>query len=83
MASQLGETSWGLLHAGASAAKREVRVCARGRSSSQATLRSTWMAAAVATCCKWIFSSPRYLVSRSPYPRTPCDRVPSTPARRL
>jgi hypothetical protein len=37
---------------GASAAKREVRVFARGRSSSHATSRSTLMAAAVATCCQ-------------------------------
>ena len=37
---------------GASAAKREVRVVARGRSSSQATIRSILIAAAIATCCK-------------------------------
>src|SRR5215510_8704928 len=44
---------------GASAAKREVRLLARGRSSSQATSRSILIAAAVATCCKWVFSKPR------------------------
>jgi hypothetical protein len=43
----------------ASAAKREVRVVARGRSSSQATIRSILIAAAMATCCKWVFSQPR------------------------
>ena len=46
-------------HTGAKEAKREVRVRARGRSSSQATIRSTLMAAAVAICCKWVFASPR------------------------
>ena len=61
MASQRAGTSRGLLHAGANAAKREIRVVARGRSSSHATIRSTLIAAAVATCCKWVFSNPRYL----------------------
>jgi len=46
-------------YTGARAAKREVRVCAHGRSLSQATIRSTFIAAAVATCCKWVFASPR------------------------
>jgi hypothetical protein len=44
---------------GARAAKREVQVVARGRSSSQATIRSLVIAAAVATCCKGVFSQPR------------------------
>src|SRR2546427_5740790 len=47
---------------GARAAKREVRVCARGRSSSHATMRSILMAAAIATCCKCVFGRPRYRV---------------------
>ena len=47
---------------GASAAKREVRVVARGRSSSQATIRSILIAAAMATCCKCVFSKPRSLL---------------------
>ena len=51
--------SEGRLCTGASAAKREVRVVARGRSSSQATSRSILMAAAVATCCKCVFAKPR------------------------
>ena len=71
----------GRAQAGASAAKREMRVCACGRSSSHATIRSTLIAAAVATCCKWVFSRPQYRVRRSPKARTPCERVPSIPAR--
>src|SRR5262245_52797526 len=43
---------------GARAAKREVRVGARGRSSSHATRRSRLMAAAMATCCKWVLAMP-------------------------
>src|SRR5215510_12698549 len=67
--------------AGARAAKREVRVVARGRSSSHATRRSILMAAAMATCCTWVFAKPRYRVCRRPKARTPCESVPSTPAR--
>src|SRR5919197_5699932 len=55
----------GMAQAGASAAKREVRVLARGRSSSHATRRSILIAAAGAICCKWVFSKPRYLAHRS------------------
>ena len=69
--------------AGARAAKRESRVRARGRSSSHATRRSRLIAAAIATCCMWVFARPPYLVRRRPKARTPCDSVPSTPARRL
>jgi hypothetical protein len=68
--------------AGASAAKREVRVVARGRSPRQAIMRSTLMAA-VATCCKWGLANPRYRVRRRPKARTPGERVPSMPARHL
>ena len=42
----------------ASAAKWETRVCARGRSTNHAARRSRFMAAAVATCCKCVFSRP-------------------------
>src|SRR5919108_1919438 len=80
---QIAGVSGGLPQAGASAAKREVRVFARGRSSNHATSRSRFIAAAVATCCKEVFSRPRYLAYRSPKLRTPWDSVPSTPARRL
>src|SRR5262245_21262805 len=66
--------------AGARAAKREGRVVARGRSSSHATIRSTFIAAAMATCCIWVFGKPRYRVRRNPNARTPCESVPSTPA---
>jgi hypothetical protein len=69
--------------AGASAAKREVRVVARGRSLSQAIMRSTLMAAAVAMCCQGVLANPRYRVRRRPKARTPCERVPSMPARHL
>src|SRR4051795_11801135 len=43
----------------ARAAKREVRVAARGTARNQATKRSRLIAAAVATCCKWVLASPR------------------------
>src|SRR5919198_6154609 len=66
----------GMAQAGARAAKREVRVLARGRSSSHATRRSILIAAAIAAGCKWVFSRPQYRVRRSPKARTPCDRVP-------
>src|SRR5919109_4812922 len=73
----------GMAQAGASAAKRELRVLARGRSSSHATRRSILIAAAIATCCKWVFATPQYRVRRRPKARTPWESVPSTPARRL
>jgi hypothetical protein len=38
---------------------------------------------AVATCCKWVLAKPQYRVRRRPKARTPCESVPSTPARRL
>ena len=50
--SAAGSVSQGMVPAGARAAKREVRVCARGRASSHATRRSILMAAAIATCWK-------------------------------
>ena len=68
---------------GASAAKREVRVVARGVPANHATSRSTLIAVAIATCCKCVFSKPRYRVRRMPNARTPCESVPSIPARRL
>src|SRR5262245_42227822 len=73
---------WSVL-AGARAAKRESRVMARGRSSSHATRRSILIAAAIATCCTWVFAKPQYRVRRRPKARTPWESVPSTPARRL
>jgi hypothetical protein len=48
----------GMAPAGASAAKREMRVVARGRSSHHATIRSTLIAAAMATCCPWGMAMP-------------------------
>jgi hypothetical protein len=81
MTGQTGRASWGMPQIGASAAKQDTRVFARGRSSSHAMIRSILMAAAVATCCKDVFAKPRDLVHRSPKPRTPWDSVPSIPAR--
>ena len=57
--STAGSVSQGMAPAGARAAKREVRVCARGRSVSHATIRSILMAAAMATCCKCVFATPQ------------------------
>ena len=82
MGFQTAGVSRGMPQTGASAAKREVRVLARGRSSNHATSRSRFIAAAVATCWKCVFSSPRDLARRRPQLRTPWDSVPSTPARR-
>ena len=48
-AAQIEGVSEGRSCTGASAAKREVRVLARGRSSSHATIRSILIAAAIAT----------------------------------
>jgi hypothetical protein len=81
--STAGSVSQGMVPAGARAAKREVRVCARGRSLSHATMRSILMAAAIATCCKWVFATPQYRVRRRPKARTPWESVPSTPATPL
>src|SRR5918999_746006 len=61
-----GSSREGMAQAGARAAKREVRVLARGRSSSHATRRSILIAAAIATCCKWGFATPQYRVRRRP-----------------
>jgi len=66
-----------LANAGARAAKRESRVVARGRSSSHATIRSTLIAAAIATCCKWVFATSPYRARRSPKARTPYGGVNS------
>src|SRR5436305_7864895 len=40
-------------------AKREVRVAARGTARNQAARRWRSIAAAVATCCRWVLASPR------------------------
>src|SRR4051794_27548947 len=45
--------------AAARAAKREVRVAARGTARNQAVRRSTLIAAAVATCWRCVLASPR------------------------
>jgi hypothetical protein len=81
--SAAGRVAQGMAPAGARAAKREVRVCARGCLSSHATRRSRLMATAIATCCTCVFATPHYRVRRRPKARTPCDSVPATPARRL
>src|SRR4029450_10516555 len=63
-------------YAGASAAKREGGGVARGRWASHATIRSTLIAAAMATCCIWVLAKPRYRVRRNPNAPTPCASVP-------
>src|SRR5712691_1689509 len=65
--------------AGARAAKREIRVMARGRSSSHATMRSILIAAAIATCCKWVFPTPQYRVRRRPKARPAADTAAGPP----
>jgi IS6 family transposase len=65
----------------ASAAKRDTRVCARGRSTNHAARRSRFIAAAVATCCTCVVSRPMARLRRRPNARTPCESVPSIPAR--
>ena len=44
---------------GANAAKREIRVLARGVSSSQFTARMRLSAVAINRCCKRVFAAPR------------------------
>ena len=45
-------------------------------------MRTRLMATAVKTCCKCVLCRPSYLARRSPMPHTPCESVPSMPARR-
>jgi hypothetical protein len=52
-----------------------------GRPSSHAASRSIWIAAAVARCWSRVFASPTYRQCRRPKARTPCESVPSIPAR--
>ena len=70
-----------MVQTGASAAHREGRVFARGRSSRHATSRSLGSAAAVATCCPFVWAAPHYRAYRRPELRTACANVPSPPAR--
>ncbi len=46
-----------------------------------ASMRTRLIATAVKICCKWVLWRPSYLARRSPIPRTPCESVPSMPAR--
>src|SRR5713101_5035553 len=45
-------------------------------------MRTRLIATAIKTCCKWVLWRPSYLARRNPMPRTPCESVPSMPARR-
>src|SRR5512135_1760417 len=65
----------------ASRANRDTRVAARGTPSSQSETRLKLIAVAVATCCRWAFAVLRYRALRRPNDRTPCEIVPSIPAR--
>jgi tetratricopeptide (TPR) repeat protein len=56
---------------GASAAKRERRVCSRGLCSLQANRRTTLSATPIMRCCKWVLASPTYRHCRSSKARTP------------
>ena len=47
----------------------------------QAVIRTRLIAHAVTTCCRCALGAPRYRHRRSPNARTPCERVPSIPAR--
>src|SRR4029434_3723512 len=69
-----------MAQAGASAAKREVRVLARGRLWSHATRRSMLMAA-IATCCKWVFSKSPDTGSVAGQRPAPLARVSLRPLR--
>jgi hypothetical protein len=62
-------------------ANRDTRIAARGPPSSQSEIRLKFSATAVATCCRCAFASPRWRARRSPKDRTPCEIVPSMPAR--
>ena len=58
-----------------------MRVLARGRPSSQRTARRTLIAAPVQACWSPVLASPTYRLRRIPKARTPCESVPSMPAR--
>ena len=65
----------------ANLANRETLVFAGISRFRKLTARTILIAVAVATSCKWVFSKPRYLDLRSVPRLTPCDMVPSIPAR--
>jgi hypothetical protein len=63
--------------------KRGCRVLALGVSAIQAATRTKSAAAAVRTCPRCVRAKPRQRERRSPERRTPCEIVPSMPARLL
>jgi hypothetical protein len=69
--------------AGANRMKGDLYVLERGTSHNQSTNRCRFIAVAVATCWRWVFTKPRYRVRRIPNAKTACEMVPSTPARLL
>jgi transposase InsO family protein len=70
------------IQAARSSAKRESLVPLGRSPSSQAQRRTILIARAVNTCWRRAFCNPRYRQFLNPKARTPCERVPSMPARR-
>lgn len=66
----------------ASLANLETLVFAIGFSFKKLIVRNRFIPVAVATSCKCVFSNPLYLERRIVPRRTPCESVPSIPARR-
>ena len=64
-----------------SATKADWRVLALGTPASQAPIRSRFTATAVRMWPRWVLARPMYRVRRSRQARTPCEMVPSMPAR--
>ena len=54
----VGEFASGLVQAAMRRTRREVRVAARASPRAHALSRTTFRAAAVATCCRWVLASP-------------------------
>jgi hypothetical protein len=62
--------------------KADWRVLALGTPANEAPIRNRFIATAVRTCPRWVLARPMYRVRRSRQTRTPCEIVPSMPARR-
>src|SRR5262245_55743056 len=67
----------------ARAANAERRVRARGTSASQAAARWKLSAVPISRWFSSVFARPMYLVRRRPQRWTPCEMVPSMPARSI
>ena len=57
-ADTVGEFTSGPFQAAMRRTRREVRVAARASPCTHALSRTTFRAAAVATCCRWVFAKP-------------------------